>query len=1141
MKIMKRLLLIHWHYFVHQMIEFDKINFLTGQNASGKSTIIDAMQVVLLGETSGAFFNKAASGKAERTLKGYLRGELGDDETAGFKYLRNGRFTSYIAMEFYDDVKQRSFTSGCCFDTFGENDTQRLFFRIDDAIPEHEFTKLSEKGNRVPLTLEELRGLIRTGYTGHSYVTTTNRDFHDDLCGKLGGIQPRRFKELLKKAVSFNPNVNIQEFITDFICGEQQEVVIADLLENIRSYDSLNRESEILKERMALLAQINTSYDEYTKNKEDEHLYSFLIDTAALDIENKALTENQAREEALREQKRLLEEGLDAAQGESEQLQAERDSLKLQLDGNEDSRRLAELERQIGEKKAQHLSINDQFDRQWARLHRAVDTWKRAVLSMDEKIKALDISLIDPLFHERIAEIKRDGALILQDTAAIDQPDSTKGDHLAPDEMTALFRKADDYRDRCKALLDRFQDAQLEAAREMRALNEEKAMLEKGKYQFPKDAMDLKDAIESRLRAKYGDAGKAAIVAEAAEIVNDRWRNVIEGYLGAQRFYVIVTPEYFYTAFQLFDSIKRQRAIYNTGLVDTEKMQRISPQMDKGSLAEELTTDNPAVRMFLNFALCRVRKCDSVSELRRYATSITDDGVLYRNFVVRAMNPRQWESPAIGRAGAQLRLQTIVGEIKRLSDVISAYASLATALKDTDGMERRSDADAEQLAAAIRAMEGLPAIEEALQRLRADADAIDRSDIEDLKKRLAERETFLHSLQSEKEQLSRKVGAIEHDIETLISKTIPEQELKLEHLHAAYGVNYSESYIRDSGSPRYERELRQRGGAKEILDAFPREQARARNAKTDRWQETRDLRTTYNNTYKMGHNVSDEGNELYIQLWQDYSANKLPEYEAKIKDTREKAYQQFKEDFLSRLQSNIANVKSQIDDLNAAMRGASFGEDSYRFRVTADPEHKRFHDMIVDRMTTEGGYNLFSEQYENKYSEEIADLFALITNDNSRQTATVSEDYENRVKTFTDYKTYLSFDLEVVKPNGDSERLSKTLGKKSGGETQTPFYIAVLASFVQLYRVGRDRANNTARLIIFDEAFSKMDGERIIQSINLLKRYDFQVLLSAPPDKIHDIATLVDRNLCTIRDGRKTCVLTFDSRQIEEFADEHGL
>jgi len=130
MKRMTKLLLIHWHYFVHETIEFGKINFLTGKNASGKSTIIDALQIILLGDTSGGFFNKAASGRGNRTLGGYLRGELGDDEDSGFKHLREGRFTSYIALEFFDEEKNSSFTAGCVFDVRSENDMQKLFFLI---------------------------------------------------------------------------------------------------------------------------------------------------------------------------------------------------------------------------------------------------------------------------------------------------------------------------------------------------------------------------------------------------------------------------------------------------------------------------------------------------------------------------------------------------------------------------------------------------------------------------------------------------------------------------------------------------------------------------------------------------------------------------------------------------------------------------------------------------------------------------------------------------------------------------------------------------------------------------------------------------------------------------------------------------
>jgi uncharacterized protein YPO0396 len=224
----------------------------------------------------------------------------------------------------------------------------------------------------------------------------------------------------------------------------------------------------------------------------------------------------------------------------------------------------------------------------------------------------------------------------------------------------------------------------------------------------------------------------------------------------------------------------------------------------------------------------------------------------------------------------------------------------------------------------------------------------------------------------------------------------------------------------------------------------------------------------------------------------------------------------------------------QIDNINRAIAGSHFGEDIYRFRIIPKPEYKRYYDMIIDPMLLEGGYNLLSEQFNSKYKDELADLFAVITDEGASAKAREHDDYEKRVKAFTDYRTYLSFDLEVIDRDGETQRLSRTFGKKSGGETQTPFYIAVLASFAQLYRIGRDKTAATSRLIIFDEAFSKMDGERIVRSIELLRDLDFQAIISAPPDKIGDIATLVDRNLCVLRDRRRACVKSFDSKRLEE-------
>ena len=112
------------------------------------------------------------------------------------------------------------------------------------------------------------------------------------------------------------------------------------------------------------------------------------------------------------------------------------------------------------------------------------------------------------------------------------------------------------------------------------------------------------------------------------------------------------------------------------------------------------------------------------------------------------------------------------------------------------------------------------------------------------------------------------------------------------------------------------------------------------------------------------------------------------------------------------------------------------------------------------------------------------------------------------------------------------QRLSRTMSKKSGGETQTPFYIAVLTSFAQIYRMNSDPNASTIRLIVFDEAFSKMDGDRIAQSIHILRKFNFQVLFAAPEEKIGDIAPLVDRNLCALRKEHTIVIRPFDPRKV---------
>lgn len=1132
MKVLRKLLLIHWHYFNYEPIEFGQLNFLTGKNASGKSTIIDAMQLILLGDTSGSFFNKAANGRGNRTLKGYLMGELGDDEDSGFRYLRSGRFTSYIVMEFYDTDKKKAFTVGCCFDTYSENDTQKLFFLYDGEMHRNGFLN----GN-TPMDIIALRTFLKDCFAGHYETTDVGRDFRTKLYGKLGGLRDR-FAGLLKKAVSFNPNVDIQQFISDFVCDTQQAVDVSHMQENIRSYKRLEAEAEVLKGRISLLELIVNEHQSYKTQRNNEQLYSYLIDRALADMKKTELDATLARAKIVSGKLDELYKKIEEEYIRLTKLREQRDTLNAQLLSDSSAQALDSIERQIADKEAQIKALRIESEKALRILLLHIHSWKKYTEEMLQKIGLIETRSMQHSLMSRISDICIEGRDFLASCVPLLNMDMDAVLYAGEIGLCEYSANADNLKKHSIELASRLREEQETLARQCSDLKAEQQSLEGGIYRFPQDALDLKATLISRLRTIVKRDVNVRIVAEVAEIKNDRWRNTIEGYLNTQRFYVIVPQEYFTEALRIYDSIKRQQAIYGTGIVDIERLKRLNPKADTGSLAEEIETEDLDVKVFLDYTLGRVIKCTSVSELRRFHTSVTDQGMLYQNFVVRAMNPERWAKPAIGLGAIQRRLESVKQEIELLTEQVTVCSGIKIGLDYISGLTSLNNTEIENAVSTARNLSSIPALESDLSTLRKSREVIDIRTIDSLKNRIAALDNNIVEQDQLIRQYSEDRGKFEETLRQLNEETIPKLSEEQNEKEANIIDGYSDDWVKEIGYPRYSRELSSRGKPDNIADAFPRERSRTKNAREDAWEKTIELRRTYNEKYKMGFDIKAESNDVYDDAWLELTDNKLQDYLVRIADARSKAFEQFQEDFLSRLQNNISNAKRQIDELNSALRGASFGEDTYRFRMIPKQEYRRYYDMIVDEMLLQGGYNLLSGQFNAKYKDEIADLFAIITNENGTGESQGSIEYEKRVHEFTDYRTYLTFDLEVVGRDGVSQRLSKTLGKKSGGETQTPFYIAVLASFAQLYRAGREKGYRTSRLIIFDEAFSKMDGERIVRSIELLRKFEFQVILSAPPDKIGDIATIVDRNLCVLRNDKLTCVRSFNPKQLEEIIYE---
>jgi uncharacterized protein YPO0396 len=216
---------------------------------------------------------------------------------------------------------------------------------------------------------------------------------------------------------------------------------------------------------------------------------------------------------------------------------------------------------------------------------------------------------------------------------------------------------------------------------------------------------------------------------------------------------------------------------------------------------------------------------------------------------------------------------------------------------------------------------------------------------------------------------------------------------------------------------------------------------------------------------------------------------------------------------LARLKERIEDARNEFHQLNRALRDIYYGDDRYSFEIKQQKQKQAIYKMIVSEWN-EAGQTLWSQSFDEQFKDEMEELFAKLTAYDDRGEQVLAE--------YTDYRAYLDYDILVERRDGSRQRFSHIYGDKSGGETQTPYYVAIAASFLQLYRSG-----DTIRIMMLDEAFDKMDDSRIEAMLDFFNSQQFQVILAAPTPKMEVIAEKVDTVLTAIRVGNESTVVRY--------------
>ena len=262
MKKLVKIRLINWHYLSNETIELDGNVLLSGPNASGKSTVMDAITYVL---TAGdTMFNLAANEKGKRDLRGYVKCKLGMDDK---EYLRTGDVSGHVALEFYDEKTGNYFAVGAVIDAFGDLlPVKTLFYRTFEKINDSMFVSAE---NRIFGTVE-----FRKHNPSFEYFLT-KKEAKRGFRTAFGSIN-EDFYRLIPKALAFKPISDVKEFIYQNIL-EEKEIDVTAIKDAIRSYKELEDTLRLINRKINDLKEIDTIYQELKGIEERKNYIDYLM------------------------------------------------------------------------------------------------------------------------------------------------------------------------------------------------------------------------------------------------------------------------------------------------------------------------------------------------------------------------------------------------------------------------------------------------------------------------------------------------------------------------------------------------------------------------------------------------------------------------------------------------------------------------------------------------------------------------------------------------------------------------------------------------------------------------------------------------------------------------------------------------
>ena len=614
--------------------------------------------------------------------------------------------------------------------------------------------------------------------------------------------------------------------------------------------------------------------------------------------------------------------------------------------------------------------------------------------------------------------------------------------------------------------------------------------------------------LQRALSDRYGRKIEVHIFADLFDITDEKWKNAIEGRLGRIKKSMITEPAYALDAAKIF---RRMQQFEEVDLINSEAVQKDSPEADENSLYKAVHAESGYVDRCLKRYLGRIQKCETVEELSTVKDGVTPDCYSYSGYMFRHLRRKDYTKNAcIGTKVSKAKLRELQEEIIDLQSSLIADRQTEESLKEARQFERfgqepehlmRLAGAADELADHYRRQDRL---KEEIKELKNGTLAAElQAKTKELTSRIEEKEQAAGRLREKEIETGKKKGKLEEKIKAL--------KERLDFLMKGYVPNDEvRSALETKSEAAYKKEMTvmaERLFEKEIK--LQDERIKSRNA--------------FNNTYPAyGFSGVEHDNEVYDKVLERCRKDFEPKYKEEFEKQYELVYHSLRDNVIATIHGEIKSAYRHRRQINKMLSQIRFSDSIYQIDISpAKNENGQFYEMlmaeeldskVIDHSGFDGQMSLMEDEFFRKYERKIGLLTEKFMPSREEDGAG-REKHKNEMERFADYRNYLDFNMyeQSIDENGIEKKnyVDDMAGVDSGGEGQNPKYVALLAGFAMLYMQQSNR-DSKIRLVLLDEAFSKMDKERSEVCLKYARELELQLIVCVPDERLQSLIRNVD-------------------------------